>query len=193
MILKSFFATNVYGDLNFNFSVNDDVSFLVGSNGSGKTTALNFINILLTPNLEALMTLTFKEAILTINHEKKDLVIYACHRNDKVRLSVSDVNGVLSIPDYSDLDEDYLSEESDIYKSIFSEVIKEHSRSDVVKRITSIPTPIFLGIDRRGGYDGVSIDYYKKREGWENRNINSRASRVKRVMNSSTGVSLIET
>lgn len=193
MILKSFFATNVHGDLNFNFSVNDDVSFLVGSNGSGKTTALNFINILLTPNLEALMTLTFKEAILTINHEKKDLVIYACHRKDKVRLSVSDVNGVLSIPDYSDLDEDYLSEESDIYKSIFSEVIKEHSRSDVVKRITSIPTPIFLGIDRRGGYDEVSIDYYKKREGWENRNINSRASRVKRVMNSSTGVSLIET
>lgn len=193
MILKSFYATNVHGDLNFQFNINSDVSFLVGSNGSGKTTALNFINNLLTPNLEALMTLTFKEAILTISHEKESIVIYACLRNDKVRLSVSGVNDALSVPSYADLGEDYLSEENDLHKSIVSDVIKEHSKSEVVKRITSIPTPIFLGIDRRGGYDGISVDYYKKREGWESRNINNRVSRVKRVMNNATGISLLET
>ncbi|MFM4997746.1 hypothetical protein [Aeromonas sanarellii] len=46
MLVKEFIGRSIYGHLNFNIKFNRDISFLVGSNGSGKTTALRMMNAL---------------------------------------------------------------------------------------------------------------------------------------------------
>ena len=55
MRVKTFKAKRVFGYLDFNIKFNDDISFLVGGNGSGKTTALRLMNALVNPNFKDLL------------------------------------------------------------------------------------------------------------------------------------------
>lgn len=45
MRLLSLKASKVHGHLNFDYQINNDVSFLVGPNGSGKSTAPDVRNV----------------------------------------------------------------------------------------------------------------------------------------------------
>jgi predicted ATP-binding protein involved in virulence len=51
MQLKRFKATAVHGFLNFDISFNEDVTFLTGINGSGKTSVVQSIIALISPSL----------------------------------------------------------------------------------------------------------------------------------------------
>ncbi|MDX7184539.1 AAA family ATPase [Klebsiella aerogenes] len=64
MRLLKFTASNVYGYINFNIKFNKDVSFLVGANGSGKSTAIKLI--------QATFSLNFKELILIPFEKNRD-------------------------------------------------------------------------------------------------------------------------
>ena len=55
LIFKHFSAVGVFGYLDFDIKFNTDISFLVGGNGSGKTTALKLINALSNPSFKELL------------------------------------------------------------------------------------------------------------------------------------------
>lgn len=74
MIVKGFKAKSVFGYLDFDISFNQDVSFLVGGNGSGKTTALKLMNALINPNFKELLQIPFKSCLLEVSSEKKILL-----------------------------------------------------------------------------------------------------------------------
>ena len=76
MIVKGFEATNVFGYLNFDIQFNKDKNFLVGGNGSGKTTALKLINALITPNFRELLTIPFKECSLSLEVDGENIYIF---------------------------------------------------------------------------------------------------------------------
>ncbi|WP_413817670.1 AAA family ATPase [Pseudomonas viridiflava] len=59
MKILSFQAIAVHEFLNFNIDFNDNLNFIAGLNGSGKTTALNLINFLLAPAIEELARIKF--------------------------------------------------------------------------------------------------------------------------------------
>lgn len=77
MIIKGFEAKGVFGYLDFNIEFNDDKNFLVGGNGSGKTTALKLINALITPSFRELLSTSFEYCSLSLNFNGEDTYIYA--------------------------------------------------------------------------------------------------------------------
>ena len=77
MIVKGFYAEGVFGYLDFKIDFNQDVSFLVGGNGSGKTTALKLMNALVNPNFKELVQIPFKKCELVVSQDKVDKTITA--------------------------------------------------------------------------------------------------------------------
>ena len=64
MKLKTFKVVGVWGALTKEISFRDHTTFLIGINGSGKTTVLNLLDGLLKPNLKKLLFVDFKEVSL---------------------------------------------------------------------------------------------------------------------------------
>lgn len=195
MILKSFLARNVYGYLDFDFDLHKDLNFLVGGNGSGKTTALKLINGLLVPNFRELMFVPFEYAELKIEHKNELITISARSDESNIELSVSSVDEKVNLPNYADVELEYYSHKGHDREEFIEEINRKNSDSPVVKKLAEIPSPIFLGLDRRKeqGNNEKGIEYYSERERWMARKANNRAFRARRLIKGSLGASLMET
>jgi predicted ATP-binding protein involved in virulence len=69
MKLTRFSGTGIHGFLKFDVNFYDDLTFLYGINGSGKTTVLNSIVALITPSLHILAELEFREIRVEVENE----------------------------------------------------------------------------------------------------------------------------
>jgi predicted ATP-binding protein involved in virulence len=184
MKIKAFSAKNVYGYLNFDIRFNDDVSFLTGGNGSGKTTALKLMNALITPNFKDLLHIPFDFASLTLEQNHERIEISAVHEDERKILRISTLNEVLSLPSLTDDEsEDFID---DINRSFADDL--------VVRAISKLNSPVFLGLDRRRENSSGDFKYFAERERWLGGNVTSkRAMAVKRLFKGSLGLSLMET
>jgi predicted ATPase len=192
VIIKSFVARNVYGYLNFKIEFNEDINFLVGVNGSGKTTALRLMNALCTPSFKDLIQIPFDYAEITINDNGKNYEISAMGDSDNKNLKINTIKSVLTIPNLAEIELDYYSS-SDKQEEIINDIARKNAEHEIVKEISKIRSPIFLGLDRRkDDIDRSKEDYFFEREMWY-RNSNKRAIRAKRLIKGSLGISLMET
>jgi len=73
MRLVRFSASDVYGRLPFHISFRPDLTFLIGLNGSGKTTVLRLIMAILHSALDVLAEIPFSEASLTVSKTQSEL------------------------------------------------------------------------------------------------------------------------
>ena len=75
MLLKSLSIVGLHGALTLDVGFNEDITLLVGINGSGKTSVLNVIDWLLKPDLERLALADYDLLSLhfTENHRKYEL------------------------------------------------------------------------------------------------------------------------
>lgn len=64
MKIKRFIGKKVWGYMDFDISFNDGLNFLIGVNGTGKTTVLRLLRGLLMPNIEVLKDVTFAQNIV---------------------------------------------------------------------------------------------------------------------------------
>lgn len=194
MIIKSFKAIKVYGYLDFDINFNRDINFLVGGNGTGKTTALKLINALLIPNFKDLMTIPFQSIEVSIEHKEAILVIRAIATDEEsIKISITGLDDFLVLPNYSRDEFDFYANKKDGIDELIEETNRRLTDHPLVKRIAAVPSPIFLGLERRiddSDTDGRS--YYLEREIWLKSNTN-RAIRAKRLIRGSLGVSLMET
>ncbi|SDR45871.1 AAA ATPase domain-containing protein [Burkholderia orbicola] len=97
MKIKKFEATKVHGTLNINVSFNDQLTLLVGINGSGKTTVLNMVSWLISLRFGDLISIAFESIYLSFSIENKDFLLTVGRTQDRLVLSlVGDEN--LAIP-----------------------------------------------------------------------------------------------
>lgn len=193
MIVKKLIAKRVFGYLDFSINFNEDISFLVGGNGSGKTTALKLMNALVNPNFKELLQIPFDEVNLEFSHAGNDTKITAAIVEAGVSLKISSLDDELILPSYSNEEIDFYSHKTEKLDELIESVNRKFADHPILKEISKIDSPIFLGLDRRRD-DGVGVndDYYFERELWL-RKKSKRAIRARRLIRGSIGVSLMET
>ncbi|WP_162714413.1 AAA family ATPase [Pseudomonas putida] len=192
MKIRSFSATNVYGYLDFETEFNRDINFLVGGNGSGKTTELKLINALAAPNLKDLLTIPFETADLIVEDRYNHIRLSARTHNNAKFLSCSAYSDELELPNFG-MDEFALQKSEKLEEEI-DLILRRHAEHPVVKFITNLPKPIFLGLDRRrDGDDSKGEDYYRHREMIYFSHSKKSYPSSRRSFKGSLGVSLMET
>jgi energy-coupling factor transporter ATP-binding protein EcfA2 len=138
-------ATEVYGYLPISIDFLQDLTFLTGLNGSGKTTALRLLMGLLAPSVEELIDITFKTVAAVVVVDGKEITIKAARSPDGLNISISTEKVPLAIPatglqmisDARHRDEPH----TPIHVHI--------AASPVIRAISELSTPMFLGLDRR--------------------------------------------
>jgi len=138
-------ATAVHGFIPIQLRFFNDLSFLIGMNGSGKTTALRLLMALLTPNADELEAIDFESATVVVEEDAKQVAVTARKTQQEITLTVSDVNGVATL-ERSELQ---FIASSRRREGQPTETVLRASRGPVIDRIAQMATPMFLGIDRR--------------------------------------------
>lgn len=151
MRLQNFIAKKVHGRLNYDIRFNEEKTFLTGINGSGKTTVINFLIFLLTPDLYELQRIEFSSAKLTfLSDDGVEHFIQAVRdASGNVKL---EAKGVKQAFEYQAYDSDAFRRTSRLLEEEaehFREVQATSMSHPVMEFISSLPTPMFLGLDRR--------------------------------------------
>lgn len=160
MKINSFTADGVHDYLKFDINFFPDLTFLIGINGSGKTSALKLILGLTSPSFHYLNQITYKfcEVVCSRNSEERDIIIRAEQIEDSFSLTLT-LNGekFSTEPVKRFLRKDDLPYDHDELTSIEQRHKEMFDNFEVTRRIRELVTPKFLGLDRRI-YEGNYID-----------------------------------
>jgi predicted ATP-binding protein involved in virulence len=192
MKLIEFKANSVYDFLDFDIKFNNDLSFLVGGNGSGKSTILKLINAILTPNLKDIFLIPFSSLALTIEIEKKLHTINITQDKQFINFSLnSDNKNILKLEKIQDEDElGYILSRHEEPRNYYNDIFLDNKHHPVFNFIHEIDVPIFLGLNRRDNMDKDINSYMNDRE--RIRMYRKRIGR-NRYINGTLGQSLLET
>lgn len=150
MILSSFTASALYGYLDFNVRFNERLSFLTGINGSGKTTILNCVQALITPDLGFLQGVTYEFMRLSFIDDANNKVFIEARQSDaNVTLQASGLDATFPyaryIPDAGLPTFRQAEGETEHYRDLMA----TSTGHPLMEFIAALPTPMFLGLDRR--------------------------------------------
>jgi len=150
MKIKSFQGQKINGFLDINFSFFDDINFVTGINGTGKTTVLNFIISILMPRFDYLATQDYEKVVLSIEFEGK-ISSLSAKRTDDGALIYIDNNEKKGLKiKYFEWDEvSSPSRNREMEQSFYKDQMIKNSENYVILFINSLPTPMYLGLDRR--------------------------------------------
>ena len=98
MKIKKFNGIGIHGYLDISLNFRPDYTFLIGLNGSGKTSALRIIMSLLTPDWADLVSLAFHTAIIEIEEEAGAVRVIRAERTSEVlTVHVQGVEEILTL------------------------------------------------------------------------------------------------
>lgn len=160
MRLLSFKARNVHGYLDFNIDFRDDVTFLIGINGSGKTTAVRTIYSIMTPIFINLAFTSHEEAKLVIEHDDKVITIFSRSHEGRVTISTSETLGELEIPPFVMPVAEPSYRFNELSSAFYRGIRQKQSENEVFRLLNKLPTPMFLGIERKSSVANVSRPGY---------------------------------
>lgn len=149
MKLTKFIGKNVRGYIDFDITFRDSVTFLIGINGSGKTTVLQLIEGLLRPDFYILTNIEFSSIELhgRTNDNKKFQI--ACEKTTSI-ITIKYKQWRFVLADSFNIDFDNSSE-------LYKEAEVKFSNSATYTHIKSFKTPVFIGLNRRAEFDGYDL------------------------------------
>src|SRR5262245_28227493 len=151
MKINRFLATKLHGYLDFDIKFNSDLTFLTGINGSGKTTVVNSISALISPSLLFLANTDYMSMRVEIEHKGVETNITAERDVEKLTLSSSAADESICIPILSLDRSEYISQTRmrELVINYYREQEASFVNHPVFKLVKSLPTPMFLNIERR--------------------------------------------
>jgi len=138
-------AENVHGYFPLDIAFFDEITFLTGLNGSGKTSALRLLMALLTPNIEELGAITYTHATATVVDNGHTIEVSADRTLDGVTVRISSSTEQLIISS-AELE---LFQEAKRREDPRSPIVEKYLANPVYQAIKEMSTPMFLGLDRR--------------------------------------------
>lgn len=93
MKISSFAVTQLHGFLDIELSFNDDLTIIVGRNGSGKTSALSLISDMLRLEVPAIRRVPFREATLVLEHPSLGGIIVSAENHEQTKSISLEVSG----------------------------------------------------------------------------------------------------
>lgn len=152
MKLINFIGKSIHGYLEYNIDFNSEITFLTGINGSGKTTVIRCISALLKPSLIHLATIEYEKIAITILNGNKTIIISAENKESEVEVRVTGIEQTFLFSKFT-VNEDYYSrfKYQEKMTDYFKEIELVSGNNEVIKFIKNIPSPVFLGIERKGG------------------------------------------
>ena len=97
MLLKQLVINGLHDNYDYDVKFNDDVTFIYGMNGCGKTTVLNITEAIITGRVYRLLDYKFKEITLwysTSSHKKKQC-ISAKRKDEGIHVTFAEENAVI--------------------------------------------------------------------------------------------------
>lgn len=152
MRIHRFTASKVHGYLSFDVRFDKQLSFLTGINGSGKTSVIQSIVALISPDFWVLSNLSFAHLQVDIEHNNRRIWIRAEHSDSAgTEVTTSDTETTLLIEPF---DQDSLAGSAPYRRSerefeYYSSLEARYARHPVMTLISELPTPMFLDLDRR--------------------------------------------
>ncbi|WP_338509257.1 AAA family ATPase [Burkholderia gladioli] len=151
MKITNFTAEKVYGAYRFDTVFNNDLNFLIGINGSGKTTALRLMQAALTLNLKELYFIEFSQISVSLVHNERSQTIVFNKVADGLRIFLGEQpSEIETLPSFTkDEIEQYVKtgKFDDHVQDIRFRLLR--SASLVSKFFRNLRRPIFLGLERR--------------------------------------------
>ena len=154
MRLVSFHARGVHGHMGLDLSFKPDLNLLIGVNGSGKTTTLRLIHALLSPSLEDLYLIPFSTVTISlVDSRREEKKVTATKSVNALSISVSGIPQALDLPALDPAEATHLFRQSNRAGTVAEFVATHCVRSKVWTFLKSLSPPLFLGLDRRGGFE----------------------------------------
>lgn len=153
MKIKALQVKNAYGYLNLSLKFPSGLSFLVGINGSGKTTAIRLVEALLTPSLEQLDRIPHESAILRLEINNRVVKIKSSVIKGKTTIEIPGLgeNSVFTyeLPEFSQtIAREQTGKEA--LSTFYANLATQHPNNPVLDFLRkSVDTPLFLGLERR--------------------------------------------
>jgi len=160
MIIKKFKAENVHNYLNYDITFDDSLTFLIGINGTGKTSVLKLILGLISPSFNYLNSIEYESVELECSDEENNTYLITSSKNENNQYSLDvkinkkrPIKG--SIIKLNKTQQRFLDYDKDDEK--ITSILEGFKEQEVVQVIKNLTTPLFLGLDRRV-YEGRQID-----------------------------------
>lgn len=155
MKITRFTGKAVNGYLNFNLEFLDRLTFVTGINGSGKTSAMNCMAALLLPRFDYLESVTFDEIAVHLEIKGKTVRLLAKQREDSTDITCSRFSKQkLVLPRFRDSAAVASLRNREYEEGLYREVLASNANNPVLDFLESLPTPMYLGLNRRA----VSMD-----------------------------------
>lgn len=153
MKLINFKGSKINEYIEVDIEFNEDLSILIGTNGSGKTTTIDLIQALLLPNLLELVKVPFDTIELGIEIKDENFKIQAQKKQNELIISIKrgrsfmiNIHEPLVI-NLKVLDEfEFIKVEG--FNKANSIILKKYIDNPIITFINNIQKPIFIGLER---------------------------------------------
>jgi predicted ATP-binding protein involved in virulence len=193
MRILKFEGTKVHDYLNIDVEFNTDLSIVTGVNGSGKTTAIILLQAILCPNIKDLISIPFEKLELDITYLNIEYKIVVKTEKNILSVSVSHILEPLKI-DKRKLEElEFIQFKQKEGMETNDYIVKSISPHPVLDFIQELPSPIFIGLERRlDDSQSEKDDFLLERRMFMNKSRHE-ISQYRRQYKGTLGVSLLET
>jgi predicted ATPase len=155
MIINSFIARKVHGFYDFNFHFKPDINFLIGINGSGKTSALLLMQAALSIDLKTLLSIKFKNLKISLENESGSFELSINSTPERLAFRLNSIEFVYDInPAIGNASEGIVSSNRIVEHIEAQRLDLLNAGGSVLNKFVSGARPLFLGLERRAGkYD----------------------------------------